>query len=46
MRIETDRLLITDLNNSMAKSIYEESQDEENRRFLSDEVFDSLEDAK
>ena len=46
MKIETNRLLIRELDISMAESIYMESRDEENHRFLPDEVFDSLEDAK
>ena len=46
MRIETKRLEISELNKSMAESIFIESQDKDNRRFLPDEVFESLDEAK
>ena len=39
MRIETDRLVITDFTADMAKSVHLGSLDEDTRRFLPDEVF-------
>ncbi|MGM9942261.1 MAG: GNAT family N-acetyltransferase [Bulleidia sp.] len=45
MHIETERLLITEFDISMAESIYQISQDEDNRRFVPDEVFASVNDA-
>ena len=46
MRIETERLLITELAERMAADIQRQSQDELTRRFLPDEVFDTLEAAQ
>lgn len=46
MRIETERLLITELSESMAGDIQRQSQDDETRRFLPDEVFGTLEEAR
>lgn len=46
MRIETERLIITEFNLSMAESVHKNSLDEDNRRFVPDEVFETTEDAK
>lgn len=46
MRIETARLVITGLGEDMAAEIQRQSQDEATRRFVPDEVFDTLEAAK
>ena len=46
MRIETERLLITEFDLSMAESVHKNSLDEDNRRFVPDEVFETVEDAK
>ena len=43
--IETDRLIITEADETMAKSIHENSLDEDNRRFDPDEVYETIEDA-
>lgn len=44
--IESDRLRITKMNQSMYYDVYRNSLDEDNRKFVPDEVFDSLEEAK
>ena len=46
MRIETERLLITEFDLSMAESVHKNSLDDDNRRFVPDEVFETIEDAK
>ena len=46
MRIETERLIITEFDLSMAESVHKNSLDEDNRRFVPDEVFETIEDAK
>ena len=46
MRIETERLVITEFDLSMAESVHKNSLDEDNRRFVPDEVFETIEDAK
>ena len=46
MQIKTERLTITKFSQSMAQSVYENSQDEDNRRFVPDEVYESVEDAR
>ena len=46
MRIETDRLIITDFTMDMAEAVHENSLDEDNRRFVPDEVFETVEDAR
>ena len=46
MRIETERLVITKFDLSMAESVHRNSLDEDNRRFVPDEVFETVEDAK
>lgn len=43
MHIETERLLITRLSPDMAQSVHENSLDEDNRRFVPDEVFETVE---
>ncbi len=46
MRIETERLVITDFTMDMARTVHENSLDEDNRRFVPDEVFETEEDAR
>ena len=46
MRLETERLLITDLTADMAQAVHENSLDEDTRRFVPDEVFETPEDAR
>ena len=46
MRIETERLLITEFDLSMVESVHKNSLDEDNRRFVPDEVFETIEDAR
>lgn len=46
MRIKTKRLLITEFNTEMIESVYLNSHDEDNRRFVPDEVFESIEEAQ
>ncbi|MBQ8688796.1 MAG: GNAT family N-acetyltransferase [Clostridia bacterium] len=41
MRIETERLIITELDLSMANAVHTGSLDSDTRRFTPDEVFDS-----
>lgn len=43
MRIETQRLLITDFTPDMAEAVHLGSLDEDTRRFLPDEVFPTVE---
>ncbi len=43
MRIETERLIITEFDVSMAESVHLNSLDEDNRRFVPDEVFETVE---
>lgn len=45
MRIETERLIITEFDLSMAESVHKNSLDEDNRKFVPDEVFETIEDA-
>lgn len=45
MYLETARLIIKDLDESMAMSVHLNSLDGDNRRFLPDEVFESSEEA-
>ena len=45
MKIETERLLITELNMDMAKDLHKNLLDEDNRRFVPDEVFHSIKEA-
>ena len=46
MHIETERLLITRLTEEMAQSVHENSLDADNRRFVPDEVFETVEIAR
>lgn len=46
MRIETERLMICRFDLSMAESVHRNSLDEDNRRFVPDEVFETVEDAR
>ena len=43
--IENDVLLIAKMNQAMSKDVYRNSQDKNNRKFVPDEVFNSLEEA-
>ena len=44
-RIETERLIITEFTPDMAEAVHENSLDDDNRRFVPDEVFETVEDA-
>ena len=46
MKIETERLVITEFTMDMAQAVHENSLDEDTRRFVPDEVFETPEDAK
>lgn len=46
MKIETKRLIITEFTADMAKTVHENSLDEDNRRFVPDEVFETVEEAQ
>lgn len=43
--IETERLTITEFTPDMAQAVHENSLDEDTRRFVPDEVFETVEDA-
>lgn len=45
MRIETKRLIITEFTMDMAEAVHLHSLDEDNRRFVPDEVFETVEEA-
>lgn len=45
MRIETERLVITQFTMDMAEAVHLQSLDEDNRRFVPDEVFETVEEA-
>ena len=45
MRIETERLIITEFTMDMAEAVHLNSLDEDNRRFVPDEVFETVEKA-
>lgn len=45
MRIETERLIISDFTPDMAEAVHLNSLDEDNRRFTPDEVFETEADA-
>lgn len=45
MKIETKRLIITEFTADMAEAVHLNSLDEENRRFVPDEVFETVEEA-
>lgn len=46
MQIETQRLIITEFTPDMARAVHENSLDEDNRRFVPDEVFKTVEEAR
>ena len=46
MRIETERLIVTEFDLSMAESVHKNSLDEDTRRFVPDEVFETVEIAR
>ena len=46
MRIETERLIITEFTMDMAQEVCENSHDGDTIRFVPDEVFETVEDAK
>ena len=46
MNIKTPRLTIKTFSPAMAQSVYENSQDDDTRRFVPDEVYDSAEEAR
>ena len=46
MRIETERLIITEFTMDMARDVHLNSLDEDNRRFVPDEVFETEEEAR
>ena len=46
MQLTTPRLTITTFSLDMAQSVYENSQDDDTRRFVPDEVYDSVEEAR
>lgn len=43
--IETERLTITEFTPDMAQAVHENSLDEDNRRFVPDEVFETIDEA-
>jgi ribosomal-protein-alanine N-acetyltransferase len=45
LKIETDRLIITQFDEGMAESVHINSLDEDNRRFVPDEVFETVQEA-
>lgn len=45
MKIETERLIIREFTPDMAQDVHENSLDEDNRRFVPDEVFETVEEA-
>lgn len=45
MHIETDRLIITEFRPAMAEAVHRNSLDEDTRRFVPDEVFETVEEA-
>ena len=46
MQIKTERLTITTFSPDMAQTVYENSQDDDTRLFVPDEVYDSVEEAR
>ena len=46
MQIKTPRLTITTFSTDMAQAVYENSQDDDTRRFVPDEVYNSVEEAR
>ena len=45
LSLETERLIITEFTPDMALAVHENSLDEDNRRFVPDEVFETVEEA-
>ena len=45
MKTETERLIITEFTMDMAEAVHLNSLDEDNRRFVPDEVFETVEEA-
>ena len=45
MRLETKRLVIREFTPDMAQDVHKNSLDEDNRRFVPDEVFETVEEA-
>ena len=46
MDLQTERLFITDLREDMAEAIHRNSMDQDTRRFVPDEVFETIEEAR
>ena len=46
MLIKTDRLVITEFDESMIESVHLNSLDDDNRRFVPDEVFETVDEAR
>ena len=46
MQIKTEQLTITTFSPDMAQTVYENSQDDDTRRFVPDEVYNSVEEAR
>lgn len=46
MRIDTERLIITEFTPDMAEAVHRNSLDADNRRFVPDEVFETVEEAR
>ena len=46
MYLESERLVISDFTEDMAETVHLNSLDEDNRRFVPDEVFETVEDAR
>lgn len=46
MKLETERLIITEFTPSMSESVHRNSLDDDNRRFLPDEVFETVGEAR
>ena len=46
MRIETERLVITEFSPDMAGDVHRNSLDEDNQKFVPDEVFETVEEAR
>lgn len=46
MKIKTSRFTITRFSTDMAQAVYENSQDDDTRRFVPDEVYDSVDEAR
>ena len=45
MEIQTERLIICEFTPDMAEAVHLNSLDEDNRRFVPDEVFETVEEA-